>query len=96
MLKILFPGYSRHKPLDPESQIVSFHRIDPGFPFRCHPRPNRIGGYPAPYPKQSRKPISNQNQNGFVSNPWKPFKPMYQDFVNMMKPWKQKIVSNWK
>ena len=69
----------------------------PSHPFRRHPRPNRIGGYPAPYPKQSRKPISNQNQNrnGFASNPWKPFKPMYHDFVNMMKPWKQKM-ANWK
>ena len=94
MSKILFPGYSRHKPLGLGSQIVSMGYLDLGSPFR----PNRIGGYRTPYPKQSRKPISNQNQNrnGFASNPWKPFKPMYHDYFNMMKPWKQKMMSNWK
>ena len=92
------PGYSSPKPV-PGSQVQfppdrPFH---PSPPFRRHPRPNRIGGYPAPNPKWPRKPFSNQNQNknGFASNPWKPFKPMYYDFVNMMKPWKQKM-ANWK
>ena len=97
--QIPLPGYSSHKTPSPGSQIHfppdrPFH---PSPPFRRHPRPNRIGGYPAPNSKWPRKPYSNQNQNrnGFASNPWKPFKPMYQDFVNMMKPWKQKM-ANWK
>ena len=51
--QIPLPGYSSHKPPSPGSQIQfppdrPFH---PSPPFRRHPRPNRIGGYPAPVGK---------------------------------------------
>ena len=77
MSGILFPGYVFQTQIIRSRVPNTFHGVDPGSPFR----PNRIGGYRTPYPKQSRKPISNQNQNrnGFASNPWK-----------------QKMMSNWK